>query len=150
MSQTSAVELDAVDRAIIAELQRDARLSVSMIASSVHISRTHAYSRITRLTSLGVLTKFTALVDPVKAGLTSSAYVHLKVRQHAWRELKGELVALPEVVHIALVGGDFDVVLLVRAHNNEGLRNFIFDKLQAMSGVLDTRTTLIFEEVDNR
>lgn len=143
-------ELDQVDRQIIAELVRDGRMSVTQVAENVHISRAHAYARINRLTREGVLTRFTALVDPIKAGQTSSAYVTLKVRQNAWRALREELRAIPEVHHIALVGGDFDVILLVRATDNVDLRRVIFDQLQSMPGVLDTQTFLVFEDLDTR
>ena len=146
----AAVPLDDVDRNIIAELTRDGRMSVTQVAENVHISRAHAYTRIARLTGEGVLTKFTALVDPIKAGLKSSAYVTLKVRQHSWRELRELLRAIPEVHHIALVGGDFDVILLVRAVDNIDLRRVIFDQLQSMPGVLDTQTFLVFEDLDTR
>ena len=142
--------LDEVDRRILAELTRDGRLSVSAVAENVHISRAHAYSRIARLTDSGVLTKFTALIDPIKAGLRSSAYVTLKVQQHAWRELREQLRLIPEIHHIALVGGDFDVILLVRAEDNVGLRRVIFDQLQSMPGVMDTQTFLVFEDIDTR
>jgi DNA-binding Lrp family transcriptional regulator len=142
--------LDDVDRRIIAELTRDGRMSVTQVAENVHISRAHAYTRIARLTGEGVLIKFTALVDPIKAGLKSSAYVTLKVSQHSWRELREQLRAIPEVHHIALVGGDFDVILLVRAIDNTDLRRVIFDQLQAMPGVQDTQTFLVFEDVDTR
>ncbi|GAA3309979.1 MULTISPECIES: Lrp/AsnC family transcriptional regulator [Arthrobacter] len=144
------VPLDQVDRDIIAELTRDGRMSVTQVAENVHISRAHAYSRISRLTGEGVLTKFTALVDPIKAGLKSSAYVTLKVQQHSWRELREELRLIPEVQHIALVGGDFDVILLVRATDNIHLRRVIFDQLQSMPGVQDTQTFLVFEDLDTR
>ena len=142
--------IDDIDRSIIAELTRDGRMSVTQVAENVHISRAHAYTRIARLTGEGVLTKFTALVDPIKAGLRSSAYVTLKVSQHSWRELREQLGAIPEVHHIALVGGDFDVILLVRAIDNSDLRRVIFDQLQSMPGVLDTQTFLVFEDVDVR
>jgi DNA-binding Lrp family transcriptional regulator len=142
--------LDEVDRRILAELTRDGRQSVTSLAENVHISRAHAYARISRLTEEGVLTKFTALVDPVKAGLKSSAYVTLKVRQHSWRELREKLREIPEIHHIALVGGDFDVILLVRAEDNLDLRRVIFDRLQSMPGVLDTQTFLVFEDLDTR
>lgn len=150
MSESSKAPLDEVDKLILAELVRDGRMSVSTVAENVHISRAHAYARISRLTADGVLTKFTALVDPIKAGLKSSAYVTLKVSQHSWRQLREDLSAIPEVAHIALVGGDFDVILLVRAEDNQGLRRVIFDRLQSMPGVLDTQTFLIFEDLDNR
>ncbi len=142
--------LDDVDRKILAELTRDGRQSVTSVAERVHISRAHAYSRIAKLTEDGVLTRFTAIIDHAKAGLRSSAYVTLKVRQHAWRELREALRGVPEIHHIALVGGDFDVILLVRAEDNVGLRRVIFDQLQSMPGILDTQTFLVFEDLDTR
>ena len=148
--RTEPAPLDDIDRSIIAELTRDGRMSVTQVAENVHISRAHAYTRIARLTSDGVLSRFTAVVDPIKAGLKSSAYVTLKLKQDAWRELRDLLAAIPEVHHIALVGGDFDVILLVRAVDNIDLRRVIFDRLQSMPRVLDTQTFLVFEDVDTR
>lgn len=144
------VKLDDVDHRILAELTRDGRQSVTTVAQNVHVSRAHAYSRINRLQDEGVITRYMAVVDPVKAGLRSSAYVTLKLRQHSWRELRERLAALPEVHHIGLVGGNFDVILLVRAKDNVDLRRVVFENIQSMPGVLDTQTFLIFEDVDTR
>ncbi|WP_417217399.1 Lrp/AsnC family transcriptional regulator [Arthrobacter sp.] len=144
------VRLDDVDHRILAELTRDGRQSVTTVAQNVHVSRAHAYSRINRLQDEGVITRYMAVVDPVKAGLRSSAYVTLKLRQHSWRELRERLAALPEVHHIGLVGGNFDVILLVRAKDNVDLRRVVFENIQSMPGVLDTQTFLIFEDVDTR
>lgn len=124
-------------------------MSVTHVAD-VHISRAHAYTCIARLTGEGVLTKFTAMIDPIKAGLKSSAYVTLKVSQRSWRELREQLRSIPEVHHITPAGGDFDVILLVRAIDNINLRRVIFDQLQSMPGVLDTQTFLVFEDLDAR
>ncbi len=90
------------------------------------------------------------MIDPVKAGLTASAYVTLKLRQHSWREMRERLAAIKQVHHIGLVGGNFDVILLVRGRDNAELRQVIFDQLQSMPGVLDTQTFLVFEDVDTR
>jgi hypothetical protein len=49
--------------------------------------------------------------------------------------------------HIALVGGDFDV-LLVRTESNAALRDLVLVELQGMPEVLSTRTMLVFEESD--
>lgn len=144
------VKLDDVDHRILAELTRDGRQSVTTVAQNVHVSRAHAYSRINRLQDEGVITRYMAVVDPVKTGLRSSAYVTLKLRQHSWRELRERLAALPEVHHIGLVGGNFDVILLVRAKDNVDLRRVVFENIQSMPGVLDTQTFLIFEDVDTR
>jgi DNA-binding Lrp family transcriptional regulator len=64
--------------------------------------------------------------------------------------LREQLRAIPEVHHIALVGGDFDVILLVRAVDNVHLRRVILTSCSRCTGVLDTQTFLVFEDVDTR
>ncbi|MFG1907660.1 Lrp/AsnC family transcriptional regulator [Kribbella sp. NPDC048928] len=142
-----APALDEVDRLIIEALGRDGRLSIRALADEVHISRANAYARVERLTSTGVITGFTVTVDPLKLGLGTSAYVTLSLRQSSWRSLRKQLQAIPEIKHMALVGGDFDAILLVRVADNEGLRRLVLEKLQAIPEVLATRTALIFEDV---
>lgn len=141
--------VDVTDRRIIDALRRDGRLSVRALAEEVRISRANAYARLERLTATGVITGFTATVDPAKVGLSTSAYVMLSVRQNSWRDLKERLQAIPEVRHMALLGGEFDVILLVRTADNTALRDVVLAKLQAIPSVLSTRTSLVFEDVDN-
>ena len=52
------------------------------------------------------------------------------------------------MAHVALVGGEFDVVLLVRARDNADLRRVVLDEVQAIEGVTSTRTLLIFDEAE--
>jgi DNA-binding Lrp family transcriptional regulator len=96
-----------------------------------------------------VITGFTITVDPLGVGWGTSAYVTLSVRQSTWRELRERLRQIPEVRHMALVGGEFDVILLVRAADNDALRRVVLERLQSIPGVLATRTSLIFEDIEN-
>jgi DNA-binding Lrp family transcriptional regulator len=141
-----ASTLDDTDRRILDALTRDGRMSIRTLAEALHISRANAYARVERLQSSGVIRGYSADVDPVLSGLGTSAYVTLNVRQADWRTIREQLQALPGVVHIALVGGEFDVVLLVRATDNADLRRVVLDGIQGMSGVIATRTLLVFEE----
>jgi DNA-binding Lrp family transcriptional regulator len=142
-------ELDEIDRRILSELESDGRLSGRALAERVTISRANAYARFERLVADGVITGFTARVDPVKVGLTTSAYVAMTVRQSNWRDLQVKLRAIPEVRHMALMGGEFDVMLLVRAEDNNALRRVVLEQLQTIPGVLSTKTFLIFEDAEN-
>lgn len=141
-----AERLDDIDRAILGELTADARISVRALAERVAISRANAYNRLDRLTRDEVITGFTTRIDPPRAGLGTSAYVMITVEQTAWRPMEAGLRNIPYVEHIALVGGDFDVLLLVRAPDNAALREVVLEKIQAVEGVRATRTWLIFEE----
>ncbi|GAB2836019.1 Lrp/AsnC family transcriptional regulator [Lentzea nigeriaca] len=142
-------ELDEIDRRILRELESDGRLSGRALAERVTISRANAYARFERLVADGVITGFTARVDPLKVGLTTSAYVAMTVRQNTWRDLQVQLRAIPEVRHMALTGGEFDVMLLVRAEDNNALRRVVLEQLQTIPGVLSTKTFLIFEDAEN-
>ena len=133
---------------MLGELSADARISIRALADRLSVSRANAYSRLERLTRDGVITGFTTEIDPYKAGLGTSAYVMLTVEQTAWRAMKAGLRNIPYVEHIALVGGDFDVLLLVRAPDNTTLREVVLERIQAVEGVRATRTWLIFEETN--
>jgi len=140
--------MDAIDERIIDTMCRDGRVSVRALAEKVHISRANAYSRIQRLRDTGVITGFTATVDPVARGLATSAYITLNVEQRDWRRIRTELAGLPGVEHIALVGGEFDVIMLVRARDNIALRALVLDDIQGIDGVLNSHTLLVFDEPD--
>ena len=141
-----ASPLDDTDRRILDELAADGRMSMRTLAERLHVSRANAYARVDRLQKSGVIRGFRADVDPVASGLTTTAYVTLNLRQADWRRIRERLQALPGIAHIGLVGGDFDVILLVRARDNEDLRRLVLDEIQGMEGVLTTRTLLVFEE----
>ncbi|WP_283136361.1 Lrp/AsnC family transcriptional regulator [Rhizohabitans arisaemae] len=146
----SVAHLDETDKAIIAELLRDGRLSVRAIAERVHVSRANAYARINRMTSDGTITGFTARLDPQRVGLTASAYVMLSIEQNTWRTVAQHLRKIPYVDHIALVGGDFDVLVLVRTPDNAALRHVVLERFHEIPGVRGTRTSLVFEETAGR
>jgi DNA-binding Lrp family transcriptional regulator len=140
--------LDAVDHDILRILQVDGRASIRSVAERVHVSRANAYARINRLLEDGVIRGYSARVDLERAGQGTSAYITLKIVQNSWRTVREQLRQLPGAAHIALVGGDFDVLLLVHTPDNRTLRELVLTRLQAIPEVLSTRTLLVFEEED--
>jgi DNA-binding Lrp family transcriptional regulator len=140
--------LDPIDRTILRLLQEDGRASIRSVAERVHVSRANAYARINRLIDDGIIRGFTARVDHERAGHGASAYITLKIVQNSWRTVREKLITLPGVVHIALVSGDFDVLLLVHTVDNRSLRELVLTRLQAIEEVLSSRTLLVFEETD--
>ena len=139
--------LDDVDRAIVAALSQDGRMSMRALAATLHISRAGAYTRVQRLEQAGVITGYTVQIDPQRYGHGLSAYVHLKISQPAWKQLRTRLLAVPEVEHAALVSGDSDIVLLVRTRDTAALRELVLNSFQNMPEVLSTQTVLIFDEL---
>ena len=143
----SAAALDDVDRAILRELAADGRMSKRALAERVSVSRSNAYARVERLIADGVITGFTARIDPLRAGLGTAAYVLVTIDQHSWREVSARLREVPYVQHLAFVGGDMDLVMLVRTPDSVTLRDIVLAGVHSVAGVRSTRTWLVFEEV---
>ncbi|MFE1316602.1 Lrp/AsnC family transcriptional regulator [Kitasatospora phosalacinea] len=148
MSAEQVSRLDRVDRSILRLLRQDGRASIRSVAERVHVSRANAYARISRMVEDGVIRGFTARVDHEKAGQAASAYVTLRIVQNSWRTVREQLLRLPGVAHIALVGGDYDVLMLVHTADNRALRELVLGSIQSIPEVLSTRTMLVFEETD--
>ncbi|MFE9251968.1 Lrp/AsnC family transcriptional regulator [Streptomyces sp. NPDC007088] len=140
--------LDSVDRDILRILQADGRASIRSVAEEVHVSRANAYARVNRLIEDGVIRGFGARVNHERAGQGASAYLTLRIVQNSWRTVRQQLRSLPGVAHIALVSGDFDVLLLVHSPDNRALRELVLLRLQSIPEILSTRTLLVFEEDD--
>lgn len=144
----TAQPLDEVDRRLLDALVRDGRTSIRTLAERTHISRSNAYARVERLMRDRVITGFHAHVAPEPAGLGTSAFIGLTIRQDAWRDVSARLRQVRYIEHAALLAGDHDVLALVRAPDNAALRHLVLNEVQAIPGVLSTRTWLIFDEFD--
>ena len=138
--------MDDTDRQIIEALRADGRMSMRALADLVHISRANAYARVSRLEREGVITGYAALIDPVRAGYALSAYVYLDIAQRSWKSVRGQLLGMPEIDHVALLSGEHDILLRVRARDAVSLRDVVLTRLQEIPEVHATQTVLIFEE----
>lgn len=141
------VTLDDTDRAIVAQLREDGRLSMRALAETLHISRANAYTRVERLVAEGVITGYSASIDPERYGYGISAYVYLKISQHSWKAVRRQVLQIPEVWHGALVSGENDLVLLVRTKDAASMRELVLNTFQTMPDVLATQTVLILDEL---
>ncbi|WP_420132296.1 Lrp/AsnC family transcriptional regulator [Rhodopseudomonas sp.] len=117
-SPTPAISraLDRSDLKILRLLQEDATLSVAEIANKVGLSSTPCWKRIQRLQMEGVITGRVALVDQEKIGLGLSVFVFIESGDHSkeWQAtFAATLKALPQIVDMYRLAGDFDYVLRV-------------------------------------
>jgi DNA-binding Lrp family transcriptional regulator len=138
--------MDETDRQIVEALRADGRMSMRALADLIHISRASAYARVARLEKEGVITGYAALVDPVRYGYALSAYVYVDIAQRSWKSVRGQLLSMPAVDHVALLSGEHDIVIRVRARDAVSLRDTVLTRLQEIPEVRSTQTVLIFEE----
>jgi len=109
-------KLDLIDRKILAELMRDATLSVAQIADRVGLSQTPCWKRIQKLEAAGIITGRVALVDPERIGFGLTVFVGVEAPDHgsAWRQSFAEAVAkIPAILEVYRMAGDTDYLLRV-------------------------------------
>jgi len=140
-------QIDDVDRALLGALIDDGRISLTDLAEQVNVSRSTVHARMQRLRDDGVISGFTATVDPAVLGFGVAALVFLDVEQHDWRALRDELAALPGVEYLAMCAGRFDMMMLVRAESIAALRDVLLERIQRMPDVTSTETVLILDEI---
>lgn len=115
-----AVRIDATDRKIMAELQRDAAQSLDEIARAVGSSKTPVWNRIRKLREAGIIGPQTVVLDAEALGFEACFFVLIRTSEHEadWqRRFLGALQARPEVQEAHRLAGDIDYILKVRVPN---------------------------------
>jgi Lrp/AsnC family transcriptional regulator len=108
--------MDAIDRKILAVLQKDASLSVAEIGNRVGLSSTPCWKRIQRLEADGVIQRRVAIVDQDRLGIGVTVFVSVETGDHSeeWLKRFAEVVSgLPEVMEFYRMAGDVDYMLRV-------------------------------------
>lgn len=139
--------IDDVDRALLAALLEDGRLTFSELAERCHISRSTAHARVDRLRRVGVITGFTATVDPAGLGLGICALVFLKIRQREWRRARDAIAGVSGVESLMMCAGEFDLVATVRCADMAHFRDALLVELHAIDGVVGSSTAFVLDEV---
>jgi DNA-binding Lrp family transcriptional regulator len=138
--------IDDKDLAILALLQRNAKMTVKEIADSVHLSTTPVHERIKRMEQNGVIKQYATLVDyaKVKKGLMVICYVSL--RQHD--KVEGakfiqRIQEMNEVIECYNISGEFDFMLKVVAADMDDYYHFHVNKLSQAENIGQVQSVFV-------
>ncbi len=104
MLSTDNIEIDSYDTRILAELQRDARISMSELGRRVHLSQPAVAERVKKLEISGVITGYHAAVNPARLGYGIRALVRVGRADYAMVLRRVE--QSPEVINAFNVTGE--------------------------------------------
>jgi Lrp/AsnC family leucine-responsive transcriptional regulator len=142
--------VDSIDRRIVRELQRDARISNQDLAERVNLSPSPCLRRVRRLEALGVLRGYTAIVDEEQLGLPVTAFVEVRLEQQneaTIRAFEAGVQALDEVLACYLMAGARDYLLHVVAPSLKSYETFVRGKLTRIPGIGELETHFAFGRV---
>jgi Lrp/AsnC family leucine-responsive transcriptional regulator len=138
------------DRLILAELQRDSRLTMQELAVKVGMSSSACWRRVKALEQDGVIDRYAVIVNPKKAGFSLSSMTLVSLARHEEKNVENfirEVGRHPEVLECFATSGeaDFHLRVVVRDMDayNEFLDNFIF----RLPGVSQVRSNIVLKEI---
>ncbi|WP_286240913.1 Lrp/AsnC family transcriptional regulator [Neptuniibacter halophilus] len=142
--------LDKLDMAILRELQKNGRVTVTELASRVGLSKTPCQVRMKRLEELGYIKGYTALIDQKKLGAKQVAFVQVTMNDTKTKALQAfnEAVrAIPEIEQCHMIAANFDYLLKVRTSDIESYREVLGEKISNLPYVKQTSTFVVMEDV---
>ncbi|WP_083774936.1 Lrp/AsnC family transcriptional regulator [Neptuniibacter caesariensis] len=142
--------LDKLDMAILRELQKDGRVTVTELASRVGLSKTPCQVRMKRLEELGYIMGYTALIDQKKLGSKHVAFVQvtmLDTKTKALQAFNDAVRAIPEIEQCHMIAANFDYLLKVRTSDIESYREVLGEKISNLPFVKQTSTFVVMEDV---
>lgn len=138
------IELDGYDGRILAELQADARMSMTELGRRVHLSPPAVAERVRKLEAAGVITGYRACVDPAALGYAIRALV--RVGRAEFARMTDTIAATPEVTGAWNVTGEDSWILEIAVTDVAHLDRV----LTAFCALAQTSTAIILKTVRER
>ncbi len=144
------LQLDALDRLILAALQQDGRIANQDLAQRVHLSPSACLRRVKALEDSGVIDRYVALLNPKRIGRHGTSYtiVNLESTQPAQLEAFEQAVRdAPEILDCFYVAGANDYLVRFAYRDAEDLERLHAEVLARLPGVMRSNSMLVLRTV---
>ena len=132
--------MDKIDLKIIELLQKNARFPLKHLAEEVFLSTPAVSSRIEKLQEAGIITGYTANINPIKLGYNIKAFINLVVSPKQKTDFYPFIKSCPNVLECNCVTGKYSMLIKVAYHTTEELDAFI-NEIQKFG---NTETQIVF------
>ncbi len=127
------IELDDIDRRLVAALERDGRAAYSELADLVGLTAGGVRKRVMRLVEDGVV-RIVGITDPLKLGFEAMALLAVSVSGDPYA-IADEVSAIPNVAYVVIGGGACDLLVEVYAEDTREISRVINAQVRAVPGV---------------
>ena len=146
-----SLQLDAIDRSILSELQNDGRLPNVELAARVHLSPSACLRRVKQLEDSGVIAGYVALLNPKLVGQSGVSFtiINLATMSNALLEaFEQAVVEAPEILDCYYVAGSNDYLIRFAYRDAEDLERFHTEVLMRLPGVERSNSMLVLRTVE--
>ena len=150
MANPQNKSIDRIDRNILVELQKNARLSNVELSKRVGLSPTPCLERVKRLEKENYIKGYQAILNPEKLEAALLVLVEItltKTSPDVFDDFSKAVHELDVIQECHLVSGDFDFLLKTRVADMAAYRELLGDTLLRLPSVSESRTYVVMEEV---
>jgi len=145
------MQLDELDRNILAILMKDANIPYTEIAKKLFVSGGTVHVRMNKLTEKGIVIGSNIRVNYEKLGYDISAFIGVYLNKSSlYEEVVKELQEIPEIVSAHYTTGNYSIFARIICQDTNHLRQILHDKVQQIKGIQRTETFISLEESINR
>ncbi|MBB3453344.1 DNA-binding Lrp family transcriptional regulator [Rhizobium sp. BK313] len=137
------IRLDELDKRILHALQRDGRLQNIELAKEVGLSPSPCLRRVKLLEEAGIIDRYVAVLNPVKAGLPLSMFARVWLTAQDAETIDHFMDAmkkLPQVMECYIMLGESDALLRVVVSDLDDYRQFQSTHLTRVNGIQNVKT----------
>ncbi len=139
--------VDAIDRILVKELLRDARVTYQELGRAARLSPNTVADRVRRLRGSGVISGYHAQLNLSALGRGLELMSDVRLREGIDRgEFERGLAAVEQVIAAARLTGDYDYLLQVACADPEEFEQVV-DRLKREHGVREVRSRLVLHRV---
>jgi Lrp/AsnC family leucine-responsive transcriptional regulator len=130
--------LDAIDERILAQLQREGRISNADLSDRVNLSPSACHRRVQRLEAEGYIARYVALLDARRMGRPATVFVEITLQSQAEEVLEAferAVARLPDLLECHLMAGTADYLLKLVARDTDDFARIHRQYLTRLPGV---------------
>jgi Lrp/AsnC family transcriptional regulator, leucine-responsive regulatory protein len=145
--------LDKIDKQILNTLQENGRTTNSRLSKIVGISAPSTLERVKRLENAGIISHFTAVLDPESIGFSIIAMVNISLSLSSLSsvaDIKKKFFVLDEVIECYQIAGANDFILKVIAKDIKTYGEFMNTKLTQIKGIQVIKSSFIIDNVKEK
>ncbi|MEZ4983591.1 MAG: Lrp/AsnC ligand binding domain-containing protein [Saprospiraceae bacterium] len=148
MSRKKAtIEIDDLDRKILAKLMNNAKKSYSEIGRELYVSGGTVHVRMKKMEDAGVVKGYSLSVDYEKLGYDIVSFLGIYLdKSSLYDEVAKQLEAIPEIVGAHYTTGLYNIFAKIVCRDTSHLRDVLHDKIQRINGIQRTETFISLDE----
>ena len=141
--------IDTKDLSILSILQNRGRIAISELAAKLNMSDTPCLRRVKKLEKAGVISGYSAKINPEAMGFNAMVYVFIRLTENSNISadlFENAMKKLPEVLECSVITGSHDYLLKIIANDLLGYECFVKKSLGSLTCISSIESTVVLKQ----